>query len=82
MVTTYLSTLALPLVLSVLPIQALTTLHQNDHPEFRSLRFEARPRSRSASPLVRNLNGIVGTLVNMTNESDMEVKSHSVHKSY
>jgi hypothetical protein len=82
MLTTSLSTLALPLAFSVLSTRALSMPLQEDlqqPPEFRSVQLETQSRTHSASLITRDANHTKDALIDITNESDMEVWSYLVH---
>ena len=82
MLTTSLSTLALPLAFSVLSTRALSMPLQEDlqqPPEFRSVRLETQSRTHSTSLITRDANHTKNTLIDIINESDMEVWSYLVH---
>jgi hypothetical protein len=80
MLTTSMSTLALPLALNVISTQAFSAPLQDglqQPPAFRSFQLEARSKSYPSPLITRDPNHTTATLINITNESDMEVESYS-----
>jgi hypothetical protein len=82
MLTTSISTLALPLAFNVISTQAFSVPLQHDLQQpsgFRFFRLEARSQTHPSPLITRDSNHTTATLINITNESDMEVYSYSIH---